>query len=183
MAEKTTNEPSDAAIALRCQLGDAVAWQTLVERWNPKLRSFVSRMLSEHSTVDDVLQDAWLKIVRSMVRLSDPSKLPAWLYQITRTSVADHLRRQYRVPPTEVVAEIAGDDPMLDQWLASQQIESALQQLHPTDRECVVLHYFDHLSVGEIAVICDIPTGTVKSRLHRSRILMRTYLSPENPEQ
>lgn len=65
---------TDAVITARGQLGDPRAWDILVERWHPKLWRYVARMLVNDEKVDDVLQDTWMRVVRSLVRLREPMR-------------------------------------------------------------------------------------------------------------
>ena len=170
----------DARLAIRCQLGDKEAWEELVERWNPRLWRFISGMVSDQATAEDVLQTVWMRVVRSMTRLREPERLPAWLYRIARLAVADRLRIQYRQPPTFQIEEVAE----LDEGIASVDIadavESGLSHLHPTDREAVVLHYLEQRPISEVAEICGVPPGTIKSRLHRARCVVRDKLTNES---
>ena len=161
----------DALLAIRCQLGEPEAWERLVRRWNPRLRTFLSRMLGPARPVDDVVQIVWLKAVRGIGRLDDPDRLAAWLFRIARRSAADVLRRRSRrgsvpLPEPELVP---ADEPPPEGDVDRERLEQGLGRLSREDREAVVLHYFEHLPIAEVAAACDVPEGTVKSRLHRAR--------------
>ena len=173
------DEKSDAEIVTRCQLGDTNAWDVLVERWHPKLWRYVARMLVDDGKVDDVLQDIWMRVIRSLVRLRDPMRLAPWMYRVARLAVMDHLRVLYRRPPDTELVDVSSDDDGIENLFNSDEIEVALAELHPIDREAVVLFYFEQRSVAEIASICHVPAGTIKSRLHRARREIRDVLSTE----
>jgi RNA polymerase sigma-70 factor (ECF subfamily) len=173
----TKPDPSDAVLALRCQLGDQHAWELLVCRWHPRLASFVNRMLPDRSATDDVLQTVWLRVVRSMAGLREPERLAAWLFGIARRTVADRYRTAYRRPPAELIGEVTDIDDGIAQFETIDLIEQSLHQLHAIDREAVVLHYLEELPIGEVAEICSVPPGTIKSRLHRARRLLRKTLT------
>ena len=173
----------DTLLAVRCQLGEIDAWEKLVERWNPRLWRFTSRMLTDQATAEDVLQTVWMRVVRSMVRLQDPERLAAWLYRIARLAIADQLRGQYRRPvayTVEDVENVAESDEGIELVDVTDAIETGLTHLHPTDREAVVLHYLEQRPIGEVAEICGVPVGTVKSRLHRARRVLRETLVNED---
>jgi len=172
-------KPSDAVLAIRCQLGDKGAWEELVQRWHPRLWGFVSRMILDRTTAEDVLQTIWLRVIRSLVRLRDPERFTAWIYQIARIAVADRLRDKYRQPVPEELGELSDPDAGIDQLVATDAVQHGLRELHPLDRETVILHYLKELPVAEVAEICGIPSGTVKSRLYRARRIMRRALSSE----
>lgn len=177
MNEKTGDETSDECLAIRCQLGDQDAWNELVGRWNPRLSRFLNRMINDPVLVEDLSQLIWLKIVRSISRLKRPEKLTAWIYRIARTAVTDRLRKQYRSPTTvHDQTETESHDLAMEQFIESEQLAIAMRKLHPQDRESLVLHYFEHLSVAEVADVCGVPVGTTKSRMNRARLSLRTIL-------
>jgi RNA polymerase sigma factor (sigma-70 family) len=170
-----TDSP-DAVLALRCQLGDKAAWEILVRRWHPRLWRFISGMLSDRSTAEDVLQSVWLRVVRSLVQLREPERLGSWLYGIARRTIADRLRESYRIPPADSIVEIPDCDSGIELLSMIDEVETYLGRLHAVDREAIVLHYLEELPVAEVAVICGVPPGTIKSRLHRARQIIHKSL-------
>ena len=165
----------DEWLAVRCQLGERDAFDTLIRRWHPPLSSFVRRMVGSDHVADDIVQDAWLRIVRGFPRLRDPERLRAWMFGIARRSVMDALREKYASPATVVVEDISDvaltpDDGLEDDLRA---MEDALGGLPLVEREILTLFYLKELTIGEIADVLGIPAGTVKSRLFRARALLR----------
>ncbi|MBC7968275.1 MAG: RNA polymerase sigma factor, partial [Fuerstia sp.] len=150
--------------------------------WHPRLWRFVAGMLTDRASAEDVLQDVWLRVVRSLVRLRDPEKLSAWLYGIARAAIADRLRGQYRRPPSDEVSEIPESDDGIHAVDVDDSLRAGLARLHPDDREVVVLYYLEERSVDEVAEISNIPPGTVKSRLHRARRVIRETLENESDD-
>ena len=169
-------EPSDALLVVRSQLGDQHALEQLVGRWQPRLWRFIVRMVSDQGAAEDVLQSVWLQVVRSLVRLHDAEQFAAWIYRIARGKIADRFRRQYRQPPRDALEDVPTFDEGAERLALTEFVEAGLQQLHPTDREAVVLYYFEELPLAEVAAICGVPAGTVKSRLHRARKVLRHAL-------
>ncbi|MEM9643642.1 MAG: RNA polymerase sigma factor [Planctomycetota bacterium] len=176
-------DPTDAILVLRCQLGDHSAWDALVRRWHPRLWSFISRMLTDRQIAEDTLQIVWLKVVRSLVRLKDPARLDAWMFRIARMSVADQLRRRYRMTVVEPLeSDQVEEDEALGALESQELIQQGLRNLVPIDREAIVLHYIEQFSIADVAAICGVAEGTIKSRLHRARRTLRDALSPhESP--
>jgi RNA polymerase sigma factor (sigma-70 family) len=172
-------EESDSNLVLRCQLGDRAAWESLVYRWHPRLWRFIVGMLGNRPASEDALQEAWLQIVRSLIRLREPDRLEAWMYKIARRVIVDRLREQYRRPVPEEFTDMAGTGPDVNAMEISDSLGSALIQLHPNDRECVVLYYFEGNTLDVVAGICDVPPGTIKSRLHRARCQLGQILKKE----
>lgn len=181
MNKKNEDETIDNRLAIRCQLGDHDAWNELVERWNPRLTRFLSRMINDSAVVEDLTQTIWLKIVRSISQLKEPRSLAAWIYRIARTAVTDRLRRQYRSPiAVDEETEPATHDLAMERFIESDHLADALHKLHPQDREVLVLHYFEHLSMTEVAGVCGVPVGTAKSRMNRARKSLRQSLDSGN---
>lgn len=177
MNKSNDDETIDERLAIRCQLGDQDAWDELVRRWNPKLARFLNRMINDSLVAEDLTQQIWLKTVRSISQLKDHRSLAPWIYRIARTAVTDRLRKQYRSPISvhdETEPEV--QDLAMKQFIVCDQVANAMQKLHPQDREAIVLHYFEHLSVAEIADVCGVPIGTTKSRMNRARNFLRQIL-------
>lgn len=177
MNEQIDDEMIDERLAIRCQLGDQDAWEELVMRWNPKLTQFLLRMFNDPVMVEDLTQLIWLKIVRSIAQLKNPNMFAAWIYRIARTAVTDRLRKQYRTPSiVSDETESESHDLVMEHFIESEQLAIAMQKLHPQEREALVLHYFEHLSLDEAASVCGVPVGTTKSRMNRARNSLRKIL-------
>lgn len=170
------SESLDEMLALRCQLGDGDAWEVLVRRWHPRLWRFIVQMVPDESTAEDVIQGVWLRVVRSMARLRDPTRLPSWLFGIARAAIADRFRQAYRQPPAEEFVDAATEDAALLAIENNEMLQSKLNCLPLADREAVILHYLEELPITQVAEICAVPSGTIKSRLHRARQTLRTLI-------
>lgn len=170
----------DEWIAVRCQLGERAAFDELIQRWHGPIWQYV-RHLSDDDAAQDIAQDIWLRVLRGIGRLRDPAKLRAWLFGIAHRTWIDTLRRKYAV----VVADIDEvdrhelPDPMVADELEQEltAVEQELSRLPAIEREALTLFYLRELSLQEIAQALDIPVGTVKSRLHRARRMLRRELT------
>ena len=170
----------DEWIAVRCQLGERDAFDELIRRWHGPIWEYVRRLSDDHAA-QDIAQDIWLRVLRGIGGLRDPAKLRAWLFGIAHRTWIDTLRRKYAV----VVANLDEvdrrelPDPMeadeLEQELTA--VEQELSRLPAIEREALTLFYLRELSLQEIAQALDIPVGTVKSRLHRARRMLRRELT------
>lgn len=165
-------------LAIRCQLGEASAFDELVERWHGPLWNYIRRMLRDESVAEEVHQEVWLKILRGIDRLREPERLIPWMFSIARITVLDRLRSRYaesvEVPLAE---ELQADEsePVIEIG-ESELLHDALEGLPLIDREAIALFYLRELSLNEVAAVLEIPVGTVKSRLHRARTLLRKKL-------
>lgn len=182
------NPSSDAAIellAVRCQLGEADALDELVRRWHLPLWKYVRRLADDDGAAEEVLQDVWLRIVRGLPDLRQPSRLLAWMFRIARYASLDRMRGRYAERDalgTDAVLDldgIEGDgshvglDELVDEV---EELRHGLIALPLVEREVLTLFYLRELDLRQVAEVLEVPVGTVKSRLHRARNLLREQL-------
>lgn len=171
-------------LALRCQLGEPAAFDELVARFHESLWRYVRSLTGDPAAAEEVLQDGWLRILRGIGRLRQPERLKAWLFSIVRRASVDRLRARYAdagVEPLEEepAGQLSGAAADELAWEDVELLRTALDHLPPPDRETVVLFYLHELDLREVAEVLAVPVGTVKSRLHRARRLLRAELEPK----
>ena len=186
--------PHDRAIdewlVVRCQEGSPQALDLLVRRWQRPLWQFARRHVGGEDAAWDVMQEAWLGILRQLRRLDDPAWFAAWAYRIVRNRCAEHYRRAGRRRRlVEALAERrrtsaaapadGADDPARENPGAA--VADALRRLPSEQRELLSLKYREELNIIEIAFVLGIPAGTVKSRLHAAREELRRILEGDEP--
>jgi RNA polymerase sigma-70 factor (ECF subfamily) len=137
------------------------------------------RLLRNHSRAEDLVQETYLQAWRSFHRFERGTNLRAWLYKILfHVYYSD--RRQERlqlVPAEEAIAETIAYDPPTPQQVTEEEVLAALDRLPREFQVPVVLADIEELSYREIAEALHIPLGTVMSRLHRGRKLLRMELA------
>lgn len=141
------------------------------------------QMSGKREDAMDILQDAATK---SLTHDNAPSRhsreFRPWFFKVVRNRALDQLRRQQRFVHEPVESDsIAGakdDNPErnLEQEQMSDQIQKALRKLDFQQREIVMLKDFHGFNYAQIAEILDIPKGSVMSRLHRARMVLRNLL-------
>jgi RNA polymerase sigma-70 factor, ECF subfamily len=87
---------NDELLVLRCQEGDAEAFEALVGRWQRRLWRYAWRLTGDESAAWDALQEAWIGISRGIGRLADAAAFPAWAYRIVSNKCRDSIRRDLR---------------------------------------------------------------------------------------
>src|SRR3954468_20301356 len=100
-------------LVVRAQAGDDAAFAELVERFSPRLRYFLRKLLPSAHDAEDALQDVWLDALRALPRLNDPQALVAWLYRIARDRAFARLRKarlHEPLPDDSILADNAPDD-------------------------------------------------------------------------
>lgn len=169
----------DELLVLQCQEGDGAALEALIARWQPRLARLAWRLTSEREAARDIVQDAWLSIVRGLRRLEDPARFRTWAYRIVSHKCVDWTRRRtvqrHVAKDLQNRASMAGNDsPMAhDADGDVGLLREALAKLPVEQRAILSLHYLDEMGVAEIARVLNVPQGTVKSRLYYARNRLR----------
>jgi RNA polymerase sigma-70 factor, ECF subfamily len=161
----------DRLLVLRSQAGDQVAFTEIVDRYQPRLRYYLRKMLVDVHAAEDVMQDVWCDVFRAMPRLADAGAFRAWLYRIARDRAFRDLRkRRPRPRPVDELA-LAAHAAEIDK-LKPEDVElvhAALDKLAPEHREALILRFIDDMSYTEMAAIVGCQVGTVRSRLHYAK--------------
>lgn len=180
-----TNEGKDRVLfewlALRCQAGDPVAFNDLIAVMERPLLYYATSLVGSQDAALDVLQDVWLKVVRSIRILRDPGSLKPWLYAITHGVAVDRIRRDYRrdkAEQAELDDRLTLEEPSFDQEDAVA-VHNALSRMSIKQREVLVLHFLEDLSIAEIANVIGISEGTIKSRIHYAKRQLKQILEGE----
>ena len=169
----------DSLLVVRAQAGDETAFGELVERYSPRLRYFLRKLLASADGAEDALQDVWLDVFRHLPRLADPQALAAWLYRIARDRAFGRLRKSGRFEQLidDGAVVDAADDGEFSPEDASR-IHAALDELPPEHREVLVLRFLEEMSYEEIARVAGCQLGTVRSRIHYAKRALRKALRP-----
>ena len=142
-------------------------------------------VLGNATEAEDAVQDALLRAWNGVRTLRDPAGFDAWFDRILVNGCRDRLRRRkvVRFVPLDATHDTV---PIRDPFstLGEQDaLLAGLQALGPDERVVVVLHYWADLRLEDIATRLDCPTGTVKSRLHRAKAILRKRLDSSDEVQ
>jgi RNA polymerase sigma-70 factor (ECF subfamily) len=174
---------TDAAL-IEASLESPETFAGLFDRHFAAVHRYLQRRLDEH-LADELAADTFVTAfsARSRFDRSRESALP-WLYGIAANLARHQLRksRRGRAAFARVDREGSADewatvDSRLDAEAAAQHLTQALATLAEGDREALLLHAWEDLSYAEIAQALEIPVGTVKSRISRSRAQLREHLT------
>ncbi len=180
---------AEAELLLRAGRGDEAAFLLLYERHRTPVFRFACRMLGSAQQAEDVTQECFLSILRRPEAYrAERASLRTYLCAIVRHLALKQLRKRgqetvWDDPPEEAPACLsrsAGRDPLSTAIAeeAAEAVRTAVLALPPLQREAVVLFEYQELSLVDIATVCDVDVGTVKSRLHRARERLRRTLTP-----
>ncbi len=164
----------------------AESFEALVRRHGPAIYRMAYRMTGNEADAEDLTQDAVLEAFRAFRKFQPGTHFDRWIYRIMTRTFIDSVRRRRRHPTIsleqpEVRPPVEpGDHP--DEAMAraevSQQVHRVLATLPPEFRQTVILVDLEDLSYEEAARIMGCAVGTVRSRLHRGRCLLRERLRP-----
>lgn len=171
--------------------GDSAAFGEIVERHEDRLYNTIYRLVGSADDARDLLQDTFVKAYEKLDDFRGGSSLYTWLFRIAVNTSLSHRRRRKWVQmgapagdddpnPGDAVADTAAVDPA-DPLIAAETetlVQEAINSLDDEHRTVVVLRDIQHCDYHEIADILDVPPGTVKSRLHRARMMLRDRLEP-----
>lgn len=185
MAELEPVRDVEFDLVERCQAGDRSAFEELFTIYRDDVFRFAFLVVRDTSLAQDVVQEAFLKVFRSIGKFQFRSSFKSWLYRVAVNEAITLLRRRKikeELDPTPGANRDHQNSSPSREWQPEEAVldseerrllRFAIGQLDPVHRSVVVLKYFHEFSDTEIAAIIGCPPGTVKSRLHRARELLR----------
>jgi RNA polymerase sigma-70 factor (ECF subfamily) len=152
----------------------------------PHMRSLYGtayRMTRNAHDAEDLVQETFLRAYRAFDGFRPGSNIRAWLYTILHRVRTDAFRRSHRSPRTVELADDGPAVPPPQDALAQggEDLAAALASIPDVFRNAVVLRDVEDFTYQEIALILDVPIGTVMSRIHRGRGLLRAALGGRKP--
>jgi RNA polymerase sigma-70 factor (ECF subfamily) len=185
--ERSPEQIQDEWLVIRCQAGESDALVALVSRWQPRLLRLSRRLTGDREAAAEIVQDAWLAIVRGLPKQDDPAGFRGWAYRIVANRCRDWIRR--RIVRRGAAAELRErarkeQTENSGHWLETQadgmRLKAALRNLDDESRAILGLHYLDGLGLSEIGAVLELPVGTIKSRLHAARERLRQSMRNED---
>jgi RNA polymerase sigma-70 factor (ECF subfamily) len=173
----------DRELVRRLQEGDAGAFEDFVRRYQHRVFGVALRMLRRRADAEDVAQEVFLRVHRTIARFRGEARLSTWLYGIAsrlclnRLASADHKRMRYDDDAVMEAPSDAGDAPAaMERREIDAALRRAIDELPDERRVVVVLRDIEGLSYDEIAEALEIEPGTVRSRLHRARLDLKAKM-------
>ncbi|HWB78118.1 MAG TPA: RNA polymerase sigma factor [Nannocystaceae bacterium] len=145
---------------LRAQAGDRRALEEILVHAERLLQRWLVAALGD--LAPDVLQEVLLRVYRKLATLRDPRAFDAWVRRLAHRELLRTLRHERRHAHDEL-GDVVEEPPPPDDLRA--RLPLLLIELPPSSRSVLALHYLDDLSLAEIAIVVELPLGTVKSRL------------------
>ena len=172
-------------MALKENGAENLDFATIVERHADFVYNVAFRMMGRPEDAEDVAQEAFISAYRAFERFRGESRVTTWLYRITVNAALMKLRKEKRA---RTLTQTGLDDVDIPNWDATpersamsselgEKLQEGIAQLPPDLRAAVVVRDVQELNNSEAAEAIGITVSSLKSRLHRGRILLRKYLS------
>lgn len=176
---------TDEEIASLVQGGNREAYGILVERYEQRLLRYCRSLLFDHSDIEDIVQEIFIKAYQNIKSFDPERKFSPWLYRIAHNESVNHGKRKTRsltdyfdlevfLPFAPSKENIEKD---FDRLKLSEEVEVALKQIDEKYREPLVLYFLEQLTYQEIADILHIPINTVGIRIMRGKTKLKELLN------
>ncbi len=181
---------SDAQLVSRAQRGDTAAFGALIGRYQDRVYNACYRLCGHEADALDLTQTAFLRAFEALDRFEARSNFYTWIFRIATNLCISHLRSRARrtvVPLVAAAGEVSWIDPpadtarhdphhRLERDELRARLEAALRALDPDFRVVLVLRDIEDMDYATIGQVLGIAVGTVKSRVFRARMMLRSAL-------
>ena len=182
----------DQLLVERVQKGDKYAFDLLINKYQHRIVSLVSRYVSDHAEALDVAQEAFIKAYRAIGKFRGDSAFYTWLYRIAINTAKNYLVAQKRRPPASDIDATEAEQYDMDSRLKdkgtpenellrdeiSRAVYKTIADLPEDLRTAIMLREMEGMSYEDIALTMDCPIGTVRSRIFRAREAIDEKLKP-----
>lgn len=165
--------------------GSRPAFQLLVERYQHFVFTIAFKMLRSREEAEEVAQDVFVKVYRTLSSYEQKSKFSTWLYTVTYRTAIDTARKKQLLTHSIdgetyfLQLENTEDNPLeeVQQSDIQHQIQLAINRLRPDDAALITLFYLNEKPIKEISRITGLTETNIKTKLHRIREVLREYLN------
>jgi RNA polymerase sigma-70 factor, ECF subfamily len=192
LAPVVLRDETDEVLVSRYREGEVRAFEVLLTRHRGGVYNFLRRHVGDETVAEDLLQEVFLRVVRSAGSFAGESKFTTWLYTIARNVAIDAIRRGSHRRTESLDASASADqpprehaDPTADvereatRKETARRLEAAIARLPADLREVLLLRERSGIAFQEIAVIVGCPVNTAKSRMRYALERLREYLTED----
>lgn len=207
VAEKLPGDPpvstpparEDEELVQEVIAGKQEAFNELIRRYQHRLYNFAMRFAANHHDAEEIVQETFLKAYHHLRKFRGDARFATWLYQIAKNLCINYYYQSLRHHEAQSISleqgftpageegeergyDLVAQTPSPQEELLTREFlshfERALRRLEPHFRMALFLRDVEERDYEEIAEILEIPVGTVKSRIHRARLMMQELLEP-----
>lgn len=163
-------------LVAKARTGDEDAFAALVQKYTSYLYRTAYALLQDSLEAEDAVQEAFIKVYRSLAQLTDNRAFHSWLTKITTNICLDRLKKHRPVLVQESYLELSNDD-SYRHWDLRLMVQDALKQIGAEYRQILILREWQGYDYQEISSMLNLPLGTVKSRIHTARLRLKKILT------
>lgn len=171
----------ERSLIRKARRGDGAAIERLIRAHQEPLYAFMLRLSGKPDVAEDMVQEAFVRVLRNLDRFDDRFRFSTWLFTIARRLYVNHLQKHRPSYDSEAVGDWQGGSRRPDAIAAESEnrehvrrlLDEAIGALNPQQREIVLLFHQQDWPIQEIAEHLQMPEGTIKSHLHRARKRMQ----------
>jgi len=182
----------EAKLIEEAKTGSQEAFDSLVKQHLPMIFRYLFRLCGSSTTAEDLTQETFLRVWKHIERFDSKKPFRPWILRIARNCAFDHLRKKKTLPfsfltePEQyqlenIPANSASPKDIFEQKETAEFVKTMLSQLTEKEKEILVMHYLDELTVPEIAEILKKPEETIRTRLRRAREAFREVKEKNEP--
>ncbi len=161
-----------------------INFESFVKEYSGPIYMYLSRLTGNSEDAEDILQETMIKIAGALPDLKDPSVIKTWAFRIATNTAMDMFRKNGRSSFVEFDENLHETDEkgssIEERVIVEEMNECILREmgrLAPHYYMVLVLHYYEHMGLAEIAEVCDISISAAKVRLHRAKGMLKKILS------
>lgn len=177
------SKSAELELIRRAAAGDRLASGELIRAHQTGLYGYILRMCGRNELAEDVVQEAFVRVLTNLDRFDPRFRFSTWLFTIGRRVLFNVLEKRRPASDSDYVAEQSAEveetTTTHDRIIIKESVQRALMMLSDDQRETVVLFHQHDWPIWLIAKHLEIPEGTVKSHLHRGRAKLRAVLARE----
>jgi len=167
--------------------GNTSAFSTLVDQYKDLVFSLALRMMKNKEEAEEVAQDTFIKVYKSLSKFKGDSKFSTWIYRVAYNTCLDRLKKNKRQQQTVTIDEYTENQvktldnayDQLERKEREQAIQNCLRLLPSEDGFLITLYYFEEQSLEEISKVIGLKPNNVKVKLFRARKKLATILKEQ----
>ncbi|MEM7230043.1 MAG: RNA polymerase sigma factor [Planctomycetota bacterium] len=181
------SRPDELKLIHRAKKGDGAAIEGLIRAHQDALFAFMLRMSGRVDVAEDIVQEAFVRVLKNIDRFDDRFRFSTWLFTIAKRLYINAMQKQRPTYDTDSLGGREGKARTPGRLSAEREVRGnardvlavALESLTEQQREIILLFHQQNWPIGDIAVHLGMPEGTVKSHLHRARKRMRRFIAAD----